>query len=257
MITSAGNPKLRLIRELLDRSRTRRQEGAFIIEGIRSFEEAPKDQILAVFVSESFRKRYPEIEGEVVKEEIFQKLSDVRTPQGIMAAVKIKRYSLDDILRPGMKGSRLYLVLEGIQDPGNVGTMIRTAEGAGVAGIIMDRGTADAYAPKVVRSTMGSIFRVPFLYTDDLSFVLSRMKQCGVYVYAAEMGGEEEFGQTEYQEKAAFLIGNEGNGLSSESLKKADKQISIPMMGRVKSLNAAISSALFLYDYRRQWKNAK
>ena len=255
MITSAGNPKLRLIRELLDRSRTRRQEGAFMIEGIRSFEEAPRNQIIEVFVSESFRKRHPEIDGEVIKEEIFQKLSDVKTPQGIMAAVKIRRYALEDILRPGMKGSRLYLVLEGIQDPGNVGTMIRTAEGAGAAGIIMDRSTADAYAPKVVRSTMGSIFRVPFIYVDDLSPVVGRLKQCGVYVYAADMNGEEEFGQAEYNEKTAFLIGNEGNGLSPELERKADKRVSIPMMGRVKSLNAAVSSALFLYDYRRQWRN--
>ncbi len=249
MITSAGNANLKRIRELLDRSRARREQNAFIVEGLRAFRESRKEDILQVFVSESFHKEHPEVEGQVVLENIFRHLSDVRTPQGVLAVVRIPCYSREDM----RKGDRqLYLLLEGIQDPGNLGTMLRTGEGAGVSGILMDRNTADIYSPKVVRSTMGSIFRVPFAVCGSLKEEIGSLKAEGVRVYAAALGGEKMYHEEQYPAKTAFLIGNEGRGLSRELLELADERIRIPMGGKVEALNAAVSASLLMYRYRTQ-----
>ena len=246
VLSSISNPKLRRVRELLDRSRARKKEDAFVVEGIRMFREIPEDRLMETFISEKFHEENPSIRGSVVKNEVFQKLSDTRTPQGVLAVVRQRHYTLPDILQ-GENG--LWLILEGIQDPGNLGTMIRTGEGAGISGIIMDRNTADFYSPKTVRSTMGAVFRVPFFYTEDLAGTVREIKKTGITTYAAHLDGKKMYHEIDYADRTAFLIGNEGNGLSDELTSLADIKLRIPMQGQVESLNAAISAALLMYRY--------
>ena len=246
VLSSISNPKLRRVRELLDRSRARKKEDAFVVEGIRMFREIPEDRLMETFISEKFHEENPSIRGSVVKNEVFQKLSDTRTPQGVLAVVRQRHYALPDILQ-GKNG--LWLILEGIQDPGNLGTMIRTGEGAGISGIIMDRNTADFYSPKTVRSTMGAVFRVPFFYTEDLAGTVREIKKTGITTYAAHLDGKKMYHEIDYADRTAFLIGNEGNGLSDELTSLADIKLRIPMQGQVESLNAAISAALLMYRY--------
>jgi TrmH family RNA methyltransferase len=148
------------------------------------------------------------------------------------------------------------LVLDGVQDPGNLGTMLRTGEGAGVTGVIMNRQTVDLFNPKTIRSTMGSLYRVPFFVAEDLTETLRQLKEEGVKLYAAHLSGTISYDEPDYTGPCGFLIGNEGNGLSEETAREADTYIRIPMEGRVESLNAAISAGLLLYECNRQRRKA-
>ncbi len=252
MITSAQNQKLKTVRALLEKSRARRSEDAFVVEGEKMYREIPPADLAATYMSESFAASHPEIRGEAVREDIFRKLSDTRTPQGILAVVRQRHYSLEDILKRRQgRTSALFLMLEGIQDPGNLGTIIRTGEGAGVSLVIMDKKTADIYSPKVVRSTMGSVFRVPFFYSDNLVAAAGLLKEHGVRIHAAAAGASERFDRMEFDGRTAFVIGNEGSGISAELLKYCPEEdrVAIPMKGQVESLNAAVSAALLMYRY--------
>ena len=146
----------------------------------------------------------------------------------------------------------LFLILENLQDPGNLGTIMRTAEGAGASGIIMSSDTVDIYNPKTIRSTMGSIYRVPFFYAEDIRETVRQIQQKGIGIYAAHLHGEKYYDEYDYRRPAAFLIGNEGNGLTEETAKLADTCIRIPMAGQLESLNAAVASALLMYEAARQ-----
>ena len=137
--------------------------------------------------------------------------------------------------------------MENIQDPGNLGTMLRTAEAAGVSGIVLSRDCADIYNPKVIRSTMGSVFRVPFVYVPSFTEALRSIKEQGITVYAAYLHGGESVSGVQFDEKCAIMIGNEGNGLSDTAVAEADKRVFIPMAGQIESLNAAIAAAILLF----------
>ncbi len=152
---------------------------------------------------------------------------------------------------PSLKNTHL-LILESIQDPGNLGTMIRTGEGAGITGILMDRATADIFNPKTIRATMGSLYRVPFFITPNLPETIQELKQAGIAMYAAHLSGSVPYSQPSYAAPTAFLIGNEGNGLSPEIAALADTRIHIPMEGSVESLNAAVAASLLMYEVKRQ-----
>ena len=144
------------------------------------------------------------------------------------------------------------LILESIQDPGNLGTMIRTGEGAGISGIIMNKTTVDIFNPKTVRATMGSLYRVPFFIAEDLTEAIAKLKENGIRLYAAHLKGKMSYDKPDYTNPCGFLIGNEGNGLSDEIADLADNYIKIPMAGKVESLNAAISATLLMYECSRQ-----
>ena len=143
-------------------------------------------------------------------------------------------------------------MLEDIQDPGNLGTMIRAGEGAGIQGVIMSKGTVDVFNPKTIRATMGSIYRIPFYYAEDLHVCIEDMKRKGICVYAAHLKGEKSYDLADYTKPSAFLIGNEGNGLKDETAELATAYLKIPMLGQVESLNAAIAATLFAYEAARQ-----
>ena len=171
MITAASNSRIKRLVQLNQKSKLRRTEDVFLAEGVKMFLEAPREQLQEVYVSESFlekcscREHLEEVGYEVVSDSVFSKISDTCTPQGVLCVLKQFHYNIEEMLRDK---APLFLLLENIQDPGNLGTMLRTGEGAGVSGIIMSRDTVDLYNPKVIRSTMGSIYRVPFYYADEL-----------------------------------------------------------------------------------------
>ena len=166
------------------------------------------------------------------------------------APAEAPHYTEEEVMDNGK--TPLLMVLEDLQDPGNVGTIIRTAEGAGVTGIIMSRGTADIFNPKTIRSTMGSIYRMPFLIVDDAVGFVKGLKARKICTYAAHLHGVHSYREEDYTKGTAFLIGNEGNGLTDAMAEAAECLIRIPMEGKVESLNAAIASAVLMYEAHGQ-----
>ena len=146
----------------------------------------------------------------------------------------------------------LLLVLDNLQDPGNLGTILRAGEAAGVTGVIMSHDCVDIYNPKVIRSTMGSVYRMPFVYVEHLPETLEVLAEAGIHSYAAHLKGIVWYDEQSYVGGTAFLIGNEGNGLTDKLTDKVQKKIKIPMCGKVESLNAAMASGLLVCEARRQ-----
>lgn len=270
MITSTSNPRIKNVIQLLNGSKVRREQNAYVIEGLRMFSEAPVSQMRQVFLTEEgfekARRIRPEIGSwvtqdgpmlnlkgpacELVSDEVFKRMSDTRTPQGILCVMNMPTFSVKELVQN--RKPLLVLVLEGIQDPGNLGTMLRSGEAAGVSFILADKQTADLYNPKVIRSTMGAIFRVPLIYTGDLHKSLKELQVAGVQLYAAHLAGRRDFWEEDFAKRSAILIGNEGNGLSDETTEMADVLVRIPMEGEVESLNAAVAASLLMYEYRRK-----
>lgn len=258
MITSTANAQVKNLVQLKKKAKARRQQKVFVVEGAKMFQEAPKDQIEQIYVSDSFYRR-PENKKmlsdrtfEILSDTVFDYVSDTKTPQGILCLVRMPDYNMNTLLH---EKDGLWLILENLQDPGNLGTMFRTGEGAGVSGIIMDQSTVDIYNPKTIRSTMGSIYRVPFYITDDLAGSIAQIQAFGAKVYAAHLRGTDNYDQPDYTGATAFLIGNEGNGLTDETADLADAYIRIPMSGKLESLNAAMAAGILMYEANRQRRN--
>ena len=249
MITSTSNQKVKRIVQLNKKAGERKKEGVFAAEGIKMFLEAPEGYVEEVYVSENFlmllesqeddgrgvREKLEENGYETVSGEVFAKMSDTQSPQGILCVVRQRRYAL-----------------ENLQDPGNLGTVLRSGEAAGADGIVMSRDTVDIYNPKVIRATMGSVYRMPFCYVEDLEDAIGQMKQAGTEVFAAHLEGKKSYDQCDYRKASAFLIGNEGNGLTERVSQLADVRIRIPMEGKVESLNAAVAASLLAFEAARQ-----
>lgn len=276
IISSKDNKRIKYIRSLLEKGGIRKKNHSFVVEGIKLVDEALEyGNVLDIIVSESL---YHEIvSGDltrngllsdngkhiikqvkqgtsltVVSDAVFKSVSETITPQGILAEVEMPKHRLleENFLEIAYekKGKIKLLILEDTADPGNLGTIIRTAEAAGVTGVIMGKGTVDIFNPKVVRSTMGSIFRLPFAYVDDLKSVIIGLKRDGISFYATHLMGKESYRDISYSDKAGILIGNEARGLSDEIANLADTYVIIPMQGKVESLNAAVAAALMMYE---------
>ena len=258
MITSTANNRIRELVKIKKSAKERAEKDVFLVEGPKMFREIPKGKLVEAYASESFlnsaagRKllQKTQTDAEAVSDRVFEYLSDTRSPQGILAVVSQFHYSASDLL--GKQNAALLLVLENLQDPGNLGTIIRTAEAAGVTGIILSRGCADLTSPKVTRSTMGSIFRVPYIYSDNLEMEIQALKKEKVCIFAAHLQGSVEVYTESFTGPTAFMIGNESRGLNENTAKLADKAIRIPMHGQVESLNAAVASSILLYEACRQ-----
>lgn len=254
MINSTSNKQMKNITQLLSRAKSRREQGLFVVEGPRMFAEVPKDRLVKAYVSESFyeKKEQEELlkdcDFEIVADRVFSAVSDTKTPQGVLCLVRQKTYSIGELLPK----DPFLLLLEDIQDPGNLGTIFRTAEAAGVTGILMSGGTADIYNPKTIRATMGSIYRMPFAVEKDLTAILPALKERGLKTYAAHLKGSKNYTKVDYRGGCAFMIGNEGNGLSKELSDRADQYIKIPMDGQVESLNAAVAASVLMFEAKRQ-----
>lgn len=276
VISSKDNKKIRYIRSLLEKGNIRKKSKAFVAEGIKLVDEALEyGKVLEVVCSESL---YDEIiSGDlsgnrllaendknitnyvkkgssllVVSDMVFKSMSETKTPQGILAVVEMPDYGLLDkgfLEQAYTKNGKIkLLVLEDTADPGNLGTIMRTAEAAGVTGVIMGKGTVDIFNPKVVRSTMGSIFRLPFVYVEDVKATIKKLKKMGISFYAAHLKGKKSYKDIKYSDKSAILVGNEARGLSNEVAEIADNYVIIPMSGKVESLNAAVAAALMMYE---------
>ena len=256
MITSNSNQQMKNLALLMKKAKARNEQGVFVVEGRKMFQEVPPQWLLQVYVSETFLAENAALlencAYEVVSDSVFKSVSDTQTPQGILCLVKKPEYTLEQLL---CKEKTHLLILESIQDPGNLGTMLRTGEGAGITGVIMNQTTVDLFNPKTIRSTMGSIYRMPFFVTKDLAETVKELKKEGVKTYAAHLKGELQYDEPDYTDATAFMIGNEGNGLSDEIANMADTYIKIPMCGQVESLNAAISASLLMYETNRQRRN--
>ena len=247
VITSKDNEIVKHIRKLRDK-KFRDEAGEFIVEGIKMIEEAVREKakIKMVVVCEELNQGpiQKEILYKIAKEKIvyvsdkvFKVLTDVTTPQGILAVVNNEiDFSKD-----------LYLVLDNIQDPGNMGTILRTADSVALTQIIVPKGNADSYNPKVVRSTMGAIFRVNVIEVDNLVKTIKEMKKHKIQVLATDLATDYSIYDVSYK-RSAIVIGNEGNGVSPEILELADKRIKIPMPGKTESLNAAVATGIILYN---------
>lgn len=257
VISSMNNTQIKNLTLLQKKAKARKEQGLFVVEGIKMFEEARSLGLLVkTYVTESFYKDklvspdfFKGLDFELVTDSLLRQVSDTMTPQGIIATVKKPEYAFEEMLK--VKEPFL-LLLEDIRDPGNLGTIIRTAEGAGVTGVILNKTCADILQPKVVRSTMGSIYRVPYYEADDFTSFINMLKSHGFKIFAAHLSGHLYDTEGSFLGKCGLLIGNEANGLSEEVAKLADNLIRIPMEGQVESLNAAIAAAVLMYEAARQ-----
>lgn len=255
MITSTSNPQVKRLLQLQKKSKVRNEEKVFVVEGLRMFVEVPKERVEKVYVSENFYNKkkqeldWEEFPIEILSDSVFKHVSDTQTPQGVLCIVKQEKQDLDSLLNIE---NPHFMVLDNLQDPGNMGTIIRTAEGAGVDAVFMSRDCVDIYNPKTIRSTMGSIYRMPFIYIEEIVPLLEEFRKKGIKSYAAHLDGKNSYDQEDYCKGTAILIGNEGNGLRDEVAEKADIWVRIPMEGQVESLNAAIAASVLMFEVARQ-----
>lgn len=257
MIQSKANTQVKNIHKLMKSARFRRQEGCFVAEGFKMAAEALRyGKVRKLYVSEAARDEYDkstlhkieDSEVEWVAAPVFRSMSDTATPQGVLAIVEIPEYRWETLIE---KQDAAVLCLEDIQDPGNLGTMIRTAEGAGMTAVVLSGGCVDLFNPKVVRATMGSVLRVPFRIVGDMTAETRNLQEKGFSIYAAGPGAVREYTECSYAGRVGIVIGNEANGICPETFAVADEQITIPMQGEVESLNAAVSAALLMYEICR------
>lgn len=262
MISSTSNAQIKNIIALQKKARERNSQGVFVCEGRKIFEEARdfKDKrVIKAYVSESFYENlenseqyFEETEYEIVADNVFNEAAQTITPQGILAIVKQPHYELEDMVNAD--DVRL-LLLEDLRDPGNLGTIIRAGEGAAVTGIILSKESVDIFNPKVIRSTMGSVFRVPFVYAEDFKDMLLMLKKAGINIFAAHLEGAVFYDSADLTGKSAIMIGNEANGISNEAAALSDVKIKIPMAGSVESLNAGVAASILMYERYRQLRN--
>ena len=251
VITSKDNEIVKHIRKLREK-KYRDEQNEFVIEGIKMLEEAVREKakIKLIVISEDQTQSplqkdilYKVAKEKIiyVSEKIFNLLTDVNTPQGILAVIEKPTQTEIDYSKD------LYLILDNIQDPGNMGTILRTADSIGLTQIIVPKGNADSYNPKVVRSTMGAIFRVKVIEVEDLLKTIKEMKKHKIQILASSLETETTIYEVTYK-RSAIIIGNEGNGVSREIQESADKKIKIPMPGKTESLNAAVATGIILYN---------
>lgn len=253
IITSTDNAAIKNIGKLLKSAKQRRTTKSFVIEGLRIVTDCPPDRILEAYTTPEFYDKHKDslssINVKLISDKVMKHISDTVTPQGILAVVKMNDYTISDII--DTETTPAVLILENLQDPGNLGTIIRMAEGANITGIIMSKDTVDVYNPKVARSTMGSIFRVPFVYVEDLMQTVSELKSLKITTYAGHLDGKNVY-ESDFTTPTGIMIGNEGNGLTEELASLADYKVKIPMYGNVESLNAGIAATVISYEILRQ-----
>ena len=258
MITSESNAQIKEVIKLLKQNKARKKSNSFVVEGFKMVSEAASyDKLKKVYVSDYILERGDERLNDIIKgcpyeevsDNIFKQMSDTVTPQGIIGIADIPKYSIESILDDDKK---TWLLLDNLRDPGNLGTIMRTAEGAGMSGVILSKESVDLFNSKVVRSTMGAIFRMPYIYVDSLVDTARQIKQAGYRIYGTAMEGSVVYDEPDYTKGAGFVIGNEANGVSDEVFAEMTDKIRIPMGGRLESLNAAVAAAIVMYEAARQ-----
>ncbi len=245
-LTSLSNPKVALWRSLKDR-KARLQSGLFLVEGVRMFQEALASgfALNAVLVREDI----PVPEGipcqtpvYCLPGRVFDAVCDTKTPQGLAAVLRMETHPAD--------GFRL-VALDQVQDPGNVGTILRTADAAGFEGVLLSPDCADVFSPRVLRASMGSIFRMGISLPASLPDALRHYREQGYSVLSSELEGDPFYGRQAVSNRIVLVIGNEGNGISPAVRAEATHHLKLPMRGGAESLNAAIAAAIMMYDLTR------
>ncbi|MEW9670760.1 TrmH family RNA methyltransferase [Ammoniphilus sp. 3BR4] len=243
----------------LSTKKGREKEGAFLIEGPHLVEEALKSgaDVRVILIEEGYslpsglEQSISDFQGLIyrISEPVAKKLSETENQQGVFAVVEISSSSLDELL----VGTPILLLLDAVQDPGNLGTIIRTADAAGIQGVIMGKGTVDLYNAKTVRSTMGSIFHIP-IFQADLELLCSKLASQDFRLIATSLEGAVAYDEPIYEGRVAIIIGNEANGVSSEVLRHCKNRVKIPIYGQAESLNAAMAAGIIMYEAVRQRK---
>ena len=255
VITSKDNDNIKKIKKLKEK-KYRKQEGKYIIEASKLIEEAIKEnaKIEQIIVCEdciteatnsNLLYEIAKYDCIYVSEKVFKTLTDVSTPRGMLAVIKKK-----DNKKEVNYNEDMIVILDGVQDPGNMGTILRTIDSAGLSQVIVTKEVVDAYSPKVVRSTMGAIFRVNIIETEDKLKMIKEIKKHKFNVAATSLEASKSIYDVEFN-KIAIVIGNEANGVSQEVLDLADTKMIIPMPGRTESLNASVATGILIYEYVR------
>lgn len=239
-------PEVRLAMGLLEKRKVREDEKKFVVEGEHLIEEAGEMVDFIIHTRALPPKLSAGRRTVKVSQKEFACLTSVETPAGLLAVVRKTERMLADI-QPG-----LVVFCVEIQDPGNLGTIIRSADAAGAKGVILSRGTVDLYNQKVIRSTQGSLFHLPIVQVKDTLETVGQLKKRGWRVVATEGGGAKPHFKADLTGPVAILVGNEGAGLPEDVLKSADEVVSIPMPGKAESLNAAMAATVILYEAVRQ-----
>ena len=236
----------------------RDKNGEYLIEGPNLLKEALKEEtdVEAVFVRPEMTdeeagiiEEGPELDRKtfILSNRLFDELKDTETSQGIVTVVR-KRQDSSPKGRPGGN----YVVLDRLQDPGNIGTILRTADAAGFDLAVFMKGTADPFSPKVVISATGSLFRLPMVFVEDAEELAELVHSAGKRLIATAMDAEKAYYDCDLEKDAAIIIGNEGNGISPELMMRADEKIMIPMAGNTESLNAAVAAGILMYERIRR-----
>lgn len=263
-ILSAKNDRIRLVQKL-SRRRIRYREGLFVIEGPRLLGEAVAShaRMQSVFWSpelfseETWAGLLPALPSDIplyeVPAGVFRQMAATESPQGILAVVGMPAWNWEDCLAPRPEAPLpLAVLVDGLQDPGNLGTILRAAEALGATGVLLGEGSADIFNPKAVRATMGAIFRFPVAWGLDLPALVPALKERGLRVLVSGARASEPVYREDWRRPVAVVLGNEGAGVSPALLALADGHVRVPMPGRAESLNAAMAAGIVLYEALRQ-----
>ena len=249
-ITSAKNPMVQRLRELKS-AKARRESGLFLVEGEVMIREAMKcglaiREAVADESQEGFAQELAAFARvAIVSRSLLESICDTRTPQGVCAAFAIpEQTALEEM------PDRI-VALDGVQDPGNVGTIWRTADAAGFEGILLGSGSADPLSPKVQRAAMGSGFRLPFCHAEQLAESLLALRERGYHVFASDLSGADFYARPDSGERFVLVIGNEARGISDAVREAADCRVKLPMRGGAESLNAAVAAGIMMYELMR------
>ncbi len=261
MITSSSNSIIKEIKSL-HRKKDRWIKKAFFVEGIRAVEESIlsnariayivySDMLFHIKGGEQLFNRIDQNTYKLnyISDKLFNEVSDTEAPQGILAVVEYDLKNINDILK---KKGNFLILLDKVQDPGNMGTIIRTADAFGSNGVIVTEGCVDIFNPKTIRSTMGSVFHIPLLYYKSASDAIKDLKEKGIRIITTSLDAKEYCFDVELKSDFALIIGNEASGVSEEVVDESDLLIKIPMPGNAESLNAAIASSVIMYEVLRQ-----
>ena len=252
-IQSSQNPKVQLVRALMNQGKARLKHQAFVAEGVRLVEDGLHSKLPLKFVlhrqtsstrSMSLLEELSEtgVELNMLEDQLFDSLSGTEHSQGVLGVFEIRAFALPD-------HADFLIVPDQLRDPGNLGTILRSAEASGAQAVLLPPGNTDAFAPKVVRSGMGAHFRLPI---QHLPWEVVENLVKGLAVFHADMQGEQICWQTDFKQPLALLIGGEAEGISPEGAKLATSSVRIPMAGETESLNAAVSASLLMFEVARQ-----
>ena len=253
-ISSKENPKFKNISEM------KNNKNIYFAEGIRIINEILRENIridYLLFTEDSIKTT--EINKIInslkksnsrllcLKRSLFNKLADTEEPQGIIAVAERKSLNIEDLFK-NIKQKSIFVVLDRIADPGNLGSIIRTCKAAGVAGLIISKGSASIYNPKVIRSTMGAIYGINFCDEVEIIACIKRLKENNVTIITTDLNSSKNIYETKYNLPVCFVFGNEANGISINVLKLGDLSVKLPILGNIESLNVAVSTGIVLYD---------